>query len=109
MFTVWLHCELLPQASIAAQVRDASKVLPQWPAVFVTVLMIVIVTLLLMSVAVGASKVHAMPSCTVLFVLAQFITGAIVSTMFTVWLHCELLPHASIAEQVRVASNIFFF
>ena len=56
MFTVWLHCELFPHASIAAQVRVASNVLPQCPVVLVTVLIMVMVTLLLTSVAVGASK-----------------------------------------------------
>src|SRR5437763_743342 len=67
-FTVWLHWELLPQASVAAQVRVASNVFPQWPAMLVTVPMIVMARLVPpLSVAVGASKVHAVPISTVLF------------------------------------------
>jgi hypothetical protein len=34
-FTVWLHWALLPQESVAAQVRVASKVMPQWAVVLV--------------------------------------------------------------------------
>src|SRR6266567_3420288 len=79
MFTVWLHRALLPQASVAAQVRVASKVLPQRPAVLVMVLTIVTVTLVLP--AVGASKLQGAPNWTVLLVLLQLIIGAVVSTM----------------------------
>src|SRR6266704_1080257 len=104
--TVWLHWALLPQASVAAQVRVASKVLPQWPAVLVTVLTTVIVALPLLSVAVGGSKVQVAPSCTVLLVLLQLMTGAVVSMTLTVWLHWALLPQASVAAQVRVASMV---
>src|SRR5213594_94714 len=105
--TVWLHWALLPQASVAAQVRVASKVLPQWPAVLVTVLTTVMARLVPpLSVAVGASKLQASPSCTVLLVLLQLMTGAVVSMTLTVWLPWPLLPQASVAAQVRVASNV---
>src|SRR6266404_7682635 len=67
--TVWLHWALLVQASVACQVRVASKVLPHWPEVLVTVLRMVIVAAPVLSVALGASKVQAVPSCTVLLVL----------------------------------------
>src|SRR5437879_6973145 len=67
--TFWLQELVLPQASVASQVRVASKVLPQWPVTLVTVLRIVIVALPLLSVAVGASKVQAAPCSTVLLVL----------------------------------------
>src|SRR5437867_7818650 len=106
--TVWLHWALLPQASVAAQVRVASKVLPQWPAVLVTVLTTVMARLVPpLSVAVGASKLQASPSCTVLLVLLQLMTGAVVSMTLTVWLHWALLPQASVAIQERVASKVF--
>src|SRR5256885_7627608 len=73
----------------------------------VTVLRIVIVAVPLLSVAVGASKVQAIPSCTVLLVLlVQSMTGAVVSTTVTVWLHWALLVQASTACQVRVASKV---
>src|SRR6185436_6165139 len=67
--TVWLQVALLLQLSIACQTRVASKVLPQWPAVFVTVLSMMTGTGPLLLVAVGVSKVQAVPSCTVLLVL----------------------------------------
>src|ERR1043165_10135384 len=59
--TVWLQVALLLQPSIACQTRVASKVFPQWPAVLVPVLRIVIVTWPLLSVAVGVSNVHGVP------------------------------------------------
>src|SRR2546423_12568067 len=58
--TVWLHSAVLPQASVARQVRVAAKVLPQWPVRLVTVPRMVTVTLPQVSVAVGASKVQAL-------------------------------------------------
>src|SRR3989442_10441369 len=60
----------------------------------------------LLSVAVGASKVHAVPCSTVLLVLLHVITGAVVSSTVPVWLHCAKLPQASAACQVRVASKV---
>src|SRR2546422_993625 len=104
--TFWLHVLVLPQASVACHVRVASNVLPQWPVTFVTVLTMVIVLLPLLSVAVGASKLQAAPCSTVLFVLLQVITGAVVSTIVTFWLQVLLLPQASAACQVRVASKV---
>ena len=100
--TVWLHWALLPQASVAFQVRVALKVLPQ-PA-FVIVLTTEIVFVPQVSVAVGASKVQAVPSSTDLLV-AQVIAGAVVSTTLTVWLHWALLPHGSVMRQTHVATK----
>src|SRR3989454_12816210 len=54
--TFWLQSAVLPQASVARQVRVASKVLPQWPAGLVTVLRMVMVTLPQVSLAGGGSK-----------------------------------------------------
>src|SRR6266567_2059484 len=96
----------VPLLSVACQVRVASKVLPQCPTTLVTVLRIVIVALPLLSVAVGASKVQAVPCSTVLFVLLHVMTGAVVSTTVTFWLQELLLPQASVACQVRVASKV---
>src|SRR6267378_2994846 len=75
--TFWLQEALLPQASVAIHTRVASKVLPQWVAVLVTVLTMVIVLVPPVSVAVGASKVQGAPISIVLFVLLQVITGAV--------------------------------
>src|SRR5258707_5392954 len=106
MVTFWLQEALLPQASVAIQVRVVSNVVPQWLAVLVSVLTIVITLLPLLSVAVGASNVQATPCSTVLFVLLQVMTGAVVSTIVTFWLQEALLPQASVAIQVRVASSV---
>src|SRR5260370_8971351 len=73
--TFWLQELLLPQASVTCQARVASKGLPQWPVTLVTVLRIVIMAPPLLSVAVGASKVHPVPCSTLLFVLLHLMTG----------------------------------
>ena len=51
---------------MARQVRVVSKVLPQWPAVLVTVLRMVMVALPQVSLAVGGSKVQVLVHSTVL-------------------------------------------
>jgi hypothetical protein len=51
------------------------------------------------SVAVGTSKLHAVPHCTVLL-LAQVSTGGLVFTTVTIWLHVLLLPQASVISHV---------
>src|SRR6266571_1125487 len=103
--TVWLHRALLLQASVACQVRVASKVLPQWPAVLVTVLRMVMVALPQVSLAVGASKDQALVHSTVLLG-TRVMVGGVVSTTVTFWLHSAVLPQASVARQVRVASKV---
>src|SRR6266498_111734 len=64
--TFWLQSAVLPQASVACQVRVASKVLPQWPVRLVTVPTMVMVTLPAMSTAEGGSKVQVLVHSTVL-------------------------------------------
>ena len=96
--TVWLQVLVFPQASAALQVRVINS--GQMP--LVTVLKIDIVTFVLQaSLAVGASKIQAVPHWTVLLV-AQVSTGGVVSTTVTAWLLVTLLPHASVAFHVRV-------
>jgi hypothetical protein len=56
------------------------------------------------SVAVGASKLHAVPHGTVLL-LAQCSPGGLVLTTVTVWLHVLLLPQASVNSQVWVMTH----
>ena len=105
--TVWLQRLKFPQGSVACHVRVASNVAPQCPLVLVTVLTMVMAMFVpLMSLAVGALKVQAAPNSTVLLVLLQLITGAVVSTMRTIWLHRLKLPQTSVACQVRVASKV---
>src|SRR5882672_11197306 len=81
--TFWLHSAKLPQASVARQVRVASRVLPQWPTVLVTVLRMVIVTFPHVSLAVGGSKDQALVHSTVLLP-TQVMTGLVVSCAVTV-------------------------
>src|SRR6266516_1325945 len=64
--TFWLQSAVFPQASVARQVRVASKVLPQWPVRLVTVLRMVTVTVPHVSLAVGASKSQVLLHSTVL-------------------------------------------
>src|SRR6266704_3296920 len=77
--TFWLHCEKFPQASVACQVRVASKVVPQCPVLLVTVPTMEIVAVPLLSVAVGESTLQLAPHCTALLVLLQIMIGAVVS------------------------------
>src|SRR6266853_753325 len=55
--TFWLQSAVLPQASVARQVRVASKVLPQWPAVLVAVLVSTTVTFWLHSALLPQASV----------------------------------------------------
>src|SRR5216683_385810 len=57
------------------------------------------------SVAVGVAKVQSVPHSTVML-LTQLIIGAVRSWTDTVWLHSAVLPQASVARHVRVASNV---
>jgi hypothetical protein len=60
-----------------------------------------------MLLTVGVSKLSSpSPHSFVLFP-AQIITGPNVSTLAMVWLHTLVLPHGSVANQVRVATNVF--
>src|SRR5439155_23310346 len=104
--TVWLQSAVLPQASVARHVRVVSKGLPQWPAVLVTVLRMVMVTVPQVSLAVGASKSQVLVHSTVLLG-TQVMVGGVWSSTVTVWLQSAVLPQASVARQVRVASKVF--
>src|SRR5947207_9424760 len=59
----------------------------------------------LLSVAVGRSTLFAYTTLFRSLVLLQLMTGTVVSMTLTVWLHWALLPQASVAAQVRVASK----
>jgi hypothetical protein len=75
---------VLPQASVATHVRVAVNVLPQ--AALVMVLKMEMLFVPQLSVAVGTSKLQALPASTVLFA-AQVMTGVVVSTTVTVCEH----------------------
>src|SRR2546427_7172588 len=97
--TVWLHSAVLPQASVARQVRVASKVLPQWPVKLVTVPTMVTVTLPQASLAVGALNDQAMPQSTVLLGEQLRIGGGWSSTG-TVLLHSAGFPPSVLGPPV---------
>src|SRR6266850_1395302 len=103
---VWLHEALLLQLSVACQVRMASNVFPHNAFVIVPVMVIVAFVPSQTSVAEGASNVHTSPHST-MRLLAQVMSGAVVSTTVMVWLHEALLLQLSVACQVRMASNVF--
>jgi hypothetical protein len=101
---VWLHCAVLPQASVALQVRVATNVLPQPALVVVPTMVIAFVPQV--SLAVGAVKSIAVPHSLVTLA-EQVITGGVVSIVAIVWLQfADVLPQASVARQVRVATNV---
>src|SRR5881392_1425143 len=72
----------------------------------VTVLRMVIVALPQVSVAVGASKLQVLVHSTVLLG-TQRMVGLVVSTTVSFWLQSAVLPQASVARHVRVASKVF--
>src|ERR1051325_3672696 len=77
----------LPQVAFVVVLKTAMAFVPQ------------------VSVAVGASNVHALPHWTVL-PWTHVMVGAVVSITVTGWLHVAWLPQVSIARQVRVAVNV---
>src|SRR5216117_836645 len=91
--TFWLHSAKLPHSSVARQVRVASNVWPQCPAVLVVVLTMVRATLPQLSLAVGGSKVQDLAHSTVLSPM-QVRVGLAVSCTVTCWLHSAKLPHS---------------
>src|ERR1051325_10957739 len=96
--TFWWHSVKLPQSSVARQVRVASKVWPQWPAVLVVVLTMLMATLPQVSLAVGGSKVQGLVHSTVLSA-TQLMVGLVVSCRVTFWWHSVKVPQASVARQ----------
>src|SRR5439155_19437981 len=103
--TFWLQSAKLPQASVARQVRVASKVLPQCPVRLVTVPRMVMVALPQVSLAAGVSKVQLLVHSTVLL-LTRSVGGGVGYSCVTLWLQSAELPQASVARQVRVASEV---
>src|SRR5438093_13293295 len=103
--TFWLQSAVLPQASVARQVRVVSDGRAPCPVRLVTVLRMVMVTVPQVSLAVGGSKVQVLVASTVLLG-TQVMVGGVWSSTVTFWLHWAVLPQASVARQVRVASKV---
>src|SRR6185436_1104167 len=98
---VWLAVLLLPQASVAVQVRVTLYEPAQAPLVF-TSAKVSVKALPQASVAVATAKTGVAGQLMVLGAGRVAITGAVVSTTLIVWLAVLLLPQASVAVQVRV-------
>src|SRR5260370_1392555 len=101
--TVWLHVALLEQQSVACQVRVIASEQAA-PLVVVPVTEMVTFVPQQTSEAEGASKLQAEPHWTVLL-LEQVMTGGVVSTTVTIWLHDALFEQQSVARQVRVIAS----
>jgi len=97
---VWLHSEWLPQASVARQVRVATKVLPQ--VKFVTVLTMVMVGALQLSVAVGASKLNVPAPHSLVLLGLQVMIGGVLSTTATVFVQVLVQLLGPVTVKVRV-------
>src|ERR1041385_2181212 len=106
--TVWVQVTMLVHGSAMVQMRLARKVPPTSGLVLVLRMVIVTLVPLQASVAVGLSKLQALPHWTVLL-LAQVMTGGGGSTTGVVWLPGGVsvppLPQLSLACQVRVTSK----
>ncbi len=101
---VWLQVALLPQQSVACQVRVMSR---SQPCPLVTVPTTVMVTLVPQqaSMALGGSKLQGVPQITPL-PGAQVMSGGVPSNTWMLWLHVLLLPQQSVACHVRVMSRL---
>src|SRR6266568_4486215 len=94
---LWRQRLLFPQASVACQVRVATR--------FVAVRLVIVLrtctlALLQVSVATGVSNVQATPAATVRSGW-QVNVGGVISRIVIVCTHWAELPQASVATQVR--------
>src|SRR5437588_1111313 len=84
---LWLQSAVLPQASVARQVRVASKVLPQCPARLLPMPSVGMVAQAEVSLAMGASKNQALVYSTVLLG-THVMVGLVWCCTSTCWLCC---------------------
>src|SRR5258708_30026348 len=89
---------------VATQVRVATKVLPQ--VRLVKVLRTLIVFVRQVSLAVGVPKSSVAPHSLVWLAGQKVKVGLVVSTVEMVWVQVFVLPKASVASQVRVATKV---
>src|SRR6266581_2709997 len=98
---VWLAVLLLPQASVAVQVRTCTT--GQLPLLVSTKVNVGVASHA--SVAVAVAKLGAAGQSIVLGTGKAAITGAVMSRTLIVWLAVLLLPQASVAVQVRTCTT----
>src|SRR2546427_2590034 len=99
----WLAVLLLPQWSVAVQVRVTSWFCAHEPGV-VTSAKVSVGLGSQASVAVGVAKDGVAGHSMVVGAGSEEMTGAVVSTTWMTWLAVLLLPQWSVAVQVRVTS-----
>ena len=97
--TVWLQVFELPQGSVATQVRV--MICGQVPLVSVLRIVMAALTPLQTSLALGESKLQAVPHSTVL-PAAQVRTGGVVSTAVTVCVQVKVSAQRLVISQMRV-------
>src|SRR5512146_1208164 len=102
---VWTALALLPQASVAVQVRAITSVPPQ---LFVTASLKVIVTELHPSCAVATPVWLVLVSAghSSVRLAGAVMLGGLVSLTVMVWTALALLPQASVAVQVRAITSV---
>src|SRR5438034_73087 len=98
---VWLAVLLLPQASVAVQVRTCTT--GQLPLLVSTKVNVGLASQV--SVAVAVAKLGVAGQSIVLAAGKAAITGAVMSRTLMVWLAVLLLPQASVAVQVRTCTT----
>src|ERR1051325_6736417 len=92
---------LLPQASVAVQVRTNDPVLPHWPLIGPSLCVIVTVPQVSLAVAVPVALGSVEPVHSTMASGTSLVVGAVVSTRVMVCVDWALLPQASVAVQVR--------
>src|SRR5437867_2455123 len=102
---VWAQFVLLPQASVAVQVRAITLVPAQ---LVVTASLYLTVTALQLSWAVAAPVLFVLVSAghSSTTLAGQVIVGLVVSRTVIVWTQLTLLPQASVAVQVRAMTFV---
>src|ERR1043166_1015995 len=98
---VWLWTELLPQRSVAVQVRVRVKLPAQLPGV-VTALNVIVGAGSQSSIAVGLAGGDIASHSALVSAGTPLSTGGVVSLTVIVCSQLELLPHPSVATQWRL-------
>src|SRR5580765_5966077 len=106
MVMVCVDWAVLPQASVAVQVRTNEPVLPHWPLIGPSLCVIETVPQVSLPVAVPVALGAVEPVHSTIASGTSLIVGAVVSTMVMVWTQVAKLPHSSVAFQVRVMTPV---
>src|SRR5204863_518587 len=97
---------VLPEASVAVQVRTNELVLPHWPFIGPSLCEIETVPQVSLPVAVPVALGAVEPVHSTMASGTSLIVGAVVSTMVMVCLQVAKLPQSSVAFQVRVMTPV---